>query len=59
MSDFNPPTAQCLDCLDLIRSSYSGEFVKCKCGNSFVDQTLYYSRYGGNIKPAKEGEETT
>ncbi len=38
----------CTDCNDIIQSKYSGEFVACSCGESFVDQTEYYTRMGGH-----------
>lgn len=39
----------CNKCEDLIYSNYSGEFVECKCGESFVDCTDYYIRAGGSL----------
>jgi len=53
-----PSTVRC--CGDTIVSSYPGEFVACKCGKSFVDQTPYYSRYGGTAiaEMPKEEEES-
>lgn len=39
---------RCRKCDDVIYSRYSGEFVSCKCGAIFVDQTEWYGRYGGN-----------
>lgn len=50
MSDFNPPLCQCLICDTKLKSSYQGEFVSCECGESFVDQTAHYSRYGGSAR---------
>jgi hypothetical protein len=29
--------AQCLDCQDIIESKHKNDFVRCKCGNSFID----------------------
>ena len=39
---------KCKLCDDTIWSTYDGEFIRCKCGAIFCDQTPYYSRYGGN-----------
>jgi hypothetical protein len=50
MSDFNPEKSQCGICESVIVSSYPGQFVRCKCGASFVDQTYHYSRYGGAVQ---------
>jgi hypothetical protein len=50
MSDFNPEKAQCGICESVIVSSYPGEFVRCECGASFVDQTYHYGRYGGAVQ---------
>ena len=41
--------AQCLDCLDIIESAHRHDFVKCKCGNSFLDGGDSYIRAGGRI----------
>jgi hypothetical protein len=41
---------ECAKCGDIIRSSYPGEFVTCKCTAISVDQTPYYSRYIGNFQ---------
>jgi len=32
----------------VIWSRKHGEFVACKCGAIFCDQTPHYARYGGN-----------
>lgn len=50
MSNFNPELFQCTSCLSIMKSSYPGQFVKCECGESFVDQTVHYGRYGGNAR---------
>jgi len=42
-----PPAYKCRECGDVIQSSYPGEFVSCKCGESYVDQTPHYMRAGG------------
>lgn len=34
----------CPDCKDTMSSSYPGEFVRCKCGASAVDETEDYTR---------------
>ena len=39
---------QCTHCDGMIHSSYSGEYVSCKCGKIGVDQTEYYTRVIGN-----------
>ena len=41
--------AQCLDCLDTMESKHRHDFVKCKCGNAFLDGGDNYIRAGGNI----------
>jgi hypothetical protein len=42
---------QCLDCEDIIESKHRHDFVKCKCGNSFLDGGDDYIRGGGNLLP--------
>lgn len=44
----------CKLCGDIIWSKYAGEFVTCKCGKSFVDQTAYYTRGGGELRMEPE-----
>jgi hypothetical protein len=39
---------KCTHCDDTIHSSYSGEYVPCRCGKIGVDQTEYYTRIIGN-----------
>jgi CXCXC repeat len=51
---FNPPTCQCKKCDTVLRSRWEGHFVRCECGESFVDQTRYYSRYGGEVESVEE-----
>ena len=41
--------AQCLDCFDIIESKHRHDFVKCKCGTSFLDGGDDYIRCGGRI----------
>jgi hypothetical protein len=48
---FTPHPYQCQDCNDIIQSTHSGEWVACKCGKSFVDETEYYVRVGSNAQP--------
>jgi hypothetical protein len=43
--------AQCLDCEDVLESKHRHDFVKCKCGNSFLDGGDDYVRGGGNLLP--------
>lgn len=45
---FNPPEYQCRKCHTIIKSTYSGEYVSCKCGAIAVDSTEYYTRQIGN-----------
>lgn len=37
---------QCVICDDIIESKQRHDFVKCTCGNCFIDGGLEYSRYG-------------
>ncbi len=39
----------CVYCESIVQSKYHGQFVRCKCGKSFVDETHYYCRSGGDI----------
>ena len=55
-TSFIPHEYECPECKDRIHSSYSGEFVTCKCGSSSVDETYYYTRLIGNILPKYIGE---
>ena len=43
--------AQCLDCQDILESKHRNDFVKCKCGNSFLDGGDDYFRGGGRLGP--------
>ena len=40
----------CRKCGDTIHSSYSGEYVICRCGAIAVDQTPHYQRFNGEPK---------
>jgi hypothetical protein len=42
---------QCLDCEDIIESKHRHDFVRCECGNSFLDGGDDYVRGGGNLLP--------
>lgn len=44
----NTTYLQCTHCDDIIHSSYSGEYVSCKCGKIGVDQTEFYTKMVGN-----------
>ncbi len=47
--------AQCLKCKDIIESKSQNDFVRCSCGEIFVDGGLIYSRRGcTNWKNFKE-----
>ena len=39
----------CSNCRDIISSKFPGDFVSCKCGQSYVDETFEYVRLGGLI----------
>lgn len=45
--------AQCMKCLDVIESKHRHDFVRCKCGNIFLDGGLEYVRYGASEINAK------
>jgi len=53
---FESSPYQCPECLDIIQSKFPGEFVACKCGMSFVDETRHYVRVGGPAKPYNKDE---
>jgi hypothetical protein len=42
---------QCLECEDIIESKHRHDFVKCKCGKSFIDGGDDYLRGGGYLLP--------
>jgi hypothetical protein len=37
---------QCLECKDIIRSKHRYDFVRCECGECFVDGGSWCGRYG-------------
>ena len=39
----------CNYCGSIVQSKYSGYFSMCKCGKSYVDETTYYIRSGGDL----------
>ena len=41
--------AHCLSCNKIIESEYSHDFVRCECGNVFVDGGKSYIRRGVKI----------
>lgn len=48
------PKYKCLDCGDIIQSSYPGDWVCCKCfedgvSGGYVDSNNYITRIGGNV----------
>ena len=46
---------QCLTCFDIIESVHVHDFVRCTCGNVFVDGGLDYCRRGYNTElPAED-----
>ena len=47
--------AQCLDCLGYMESKHRHDFVRCKCGNSFLDGGNSYIRAGGRIVILRDG----
>lgn len=53
---FTPIFYKCPHCNDTFASSRSGEWVACKCGKCYVDQTLYYIRVGGDAILVEENK---
>lgn len=47
-------SAKCLKCDDDIYSGHTHDFVKCSCGNVFVDGGMSYIRHGVEDKLAYE-----
>jgi hypothetical protein len=54
---FNPPKYLAKCCNTIIFSTRPGEFVQCKCGECYVDQTPYYTRGGGDYLELIEEKE--
>ena len=48
------PKGQCLKCGDIIQSMHRHDFVRCECGESFVDGGTDYFRAGGYISAVNE-----
>lgn len=46
---WNPSLFETECCWDLIYSRYQGEFCRCKCGKTFIDETQYISRHSGKL----------
>ena len=46
---FNPTKYEVPCCKDIIWSRYPGEYRKCECGQSAVDETEHYCRFIGNL----------
>ncbi len=46
-----------MDCLDIIESKHRHDFVKCKCGKSFIDGGDDYIRGGGSLVPILDTED--
>ena len=51
MKKFEPELYFCGICNGKMKSAWQGQFVRCECGESFVDQTNYYYRWGGKATP--------
>jgi hypothetical protein len=49
--------ALCIMCDDVIESKHRHDFVKCKCGLSFLDGGDDYIRAGGYLIHIEEKEE--
>ena len=51
---------KCNVCGDILTGDGFGTFIKCSCGNAYIDETPYYCRIGGNPMPEqiKEKEDT-
>ena len=53
--DIGPgPKMRCTYCSDIIQSTFRHDFVKCKCGKSFIDGGGVYTRCGGSLEPVEE-----
>lgn len=49
VSDWSPTQHQTGCCNEWIWSRFPGEFRKCTCGFSAIDQTEYYARFNGHF----------
>lgn len=54
--EFNPKKYVAKCCGDVLQSRYEGEWVACKCGKAFIDETAYYCRGGGEVELMEEKE---
>lgn len=48
---------RCKSCKDVIFSRWPRDFCRCKCGKSFVDMGVGYSRIGGEAEPYNENDQ--
>ncbi len=55
--EFKPAKMMCGACHEVLQSKFEGQFMVCKCGKSYVDQTRHYERYGGEVTTYKEDAE--
>lgn len=46
---WNPSVFETECCWDTIYSAYPGQFSRCKCGETFIDETRYYGRHSGKL----------
>ncbi len=51
-----PTKVQCPHCKDIVFSSYSGEFVSCSCGLTYIDETEFYLRTTADAIRVEEKE---
>lgn len=55
---WNPPRYLTICCDDIIWSRIPGEFRRCECGKTYVDQTpngeAYITRHSGELVPFPE-----
>jgi hypothetical protein len=45
-----------MDCLEILESKHRHHFIRCKCGNSFLDGGDEYIRGGGSLGPPPDEE---
>jgi hypothetical protein len=50
----NMSTGMCLECRDIVYSAHRHDFVRCKCGKSFLDGGDDYFRAGGCMVATSE-----